>query len=401
MSALTVNSVMSHGDVKDSFDQKFVSSFLKKIPKILNLKEDELSLGQIASITEQPRSTVGRFLLAASNMKDFPIGLVNRNPVIKKTDSTKQKTKKTTAKQTSAKTFNITNVAKMIVDALMQEPIDSSFDKRYASVETLSDELDVPEDFVSKVIDNLRKRNVVSLYEGENDFDEVVFYLNKDAFNKVTADVKKSEPKKKVVETKKVASPTKKESAPKKVIEPTTPNEVEIDWINMHVPKRTRDAVIDVMKESKYTRNGILKEVAQKGVHQRNHVEAAFKQLIEEGTAQPTNDGGAREYYAIIDEESNNAPEVQAQEEVKAEKSVAPVEDIKQEDVTVPEKVKVSSKPISSGSVDDAILNSLSMLLGNISENISEGIKDSSDIDNMLAKLKSAEHMLLAAKSLR
>lgn len=407
MSNISVDSVLQHKEVKDSFDKDFVSSFVGKIPEIMNLDDSELTLGHIASLTDQPRSAIGRFLQAASNMKNFPIGIVNRTPIIKKVSnkSAAKKTAKPEATKTvktidsnQAQQFNMSDVANAIIEALRKEPVGSS-DKRYASVETLADELDVPEKFVADVIDSLRKRDIISLYEGENDFDEIVFFLNPDGFAQATAKAKASASKKAQAMKKEVkapATPADKVEAKKekpKAIPKASPtdaakSDAEIDWLGMDVPKKTMNAVIEAMTDDKFTRNGILKEVAKKGVHQRNHVDAAFRQLVDNGKAVPTNDGGSRNYFTIYSE----------QHEAKAETATITSSQEK-ETFSASEQIETATPTVDS--LDQSIMNSLSALLNSASESLKGGINTNEDVDALLAKVKSAEHMLLAAKALK
>lgn len=415
MSTLSASSILEHGHVKDNFDETFVKKMVKVLPTIMSMDSDDLTYSKISKKVKLPRPQVGQFLQELSDMKGWPIAVVGRRPVIK--DGSDETIEVSTEEQSSSADENA-RVAKEIIKILQMPPIDDVIGVTYASIPHLAEETNASTEFVEDVVKYLIDKGIVSRFDGENDFEEEMFTLNQDKLNegkkaaKNKVATKKASPKEPIKEVK---APTEKPKAEPVKAEPVKTEPVKEVSENKSVEepkeafaKRTLEAVRRALKEDKYTRNGILKKVAKKGVHKRHEVLAAFEYLIEKGMATLTNDGGAREYYTIT---STSKPK--AQEEVKAVSESTTVETTSNEVVT--ENVTKEEKPAAKADTveeDEVVVEptaskntGIKGLLEDTFLELAAMVRDSDEstasLENLSKKLKSAEYLIEAAKVLK
>jgi hypothetical protein len=464
---ITTDYLMTNGEVKGNFDESFVSKMIDCLPKILKIDTNELTFGTISKEAKLPRPQVGKFLQAVSDLKDWPIGVISRKPFKKDKIETTAKTtqaKSTTGGDNSGEKIR---VIKEIIEILKMPPIDDVIGVNYASIPHLSDETKAPIEFVTDVVNYLIENDIVVKYDGENEFEEDIFTLSEggleskakeakevglSGFETGTKDTEKqTKPKRrlsarqKLAEQSKTQKPapvakeaskpapvTKEASKPAPVAkEKSNAEQAEQSSSVAEFSAKTLEAVRRALKADKYTRNGILKKVAKRGVHKRDDVLAAFNHLIETEVAKPTLDGGAREYFSIPvkkkattekqtteseQAETANIVEEQVKEDValadslveEAAQEPAPdVNSITENEAVVEEKAveaSVSKAPeeaiISGVSGNSKETSSINKVLQETFLKMANMVNEGQSFDEISKHIKSAEYLIQAAKAL-
>ena len=289
-----------------------------------------------------------------------------------------------------------TEISKAILTELQLPPMDEEIGFTFASVPHLAEVTGAPENLVKRIVEHMTNKGMIKPYEGEIDFEEEVFMLSSSDFEKAKEEAK----------SKKQATPTQKsveaEPSASDADEVKDTSTETVDELN----KKTLEAVRRALKQEKFTRNGIINKVAKKGVHKRADVTNAFEFLIQQGEAKPTNDGGAREYFAIPSKEkkqetSSITKDTKPAPKEVIERSKEPVNAETPETITEQRLDKTTSVPASdnNGSKDEIslITSSIEALLSGAVSSIQSG----SDLDSVRKKLKAALTMIDAVEELK
>lgn len=406
MSAITVDKLMSNPAIGEKFDQSFVEKMVNALPEIMSIDQDELTFGTAAKKAKVPRGQAGKFLKAAANVKGWAIDVVNGKPHKKDTkasESKAQESSQSSKEESKQKGMSDpTEISKAILTELQRPPMDEEIGFTFASVPHLAEITGAPENLVKRIVDHMTNKGMIKQYEGEIDFEEKVFMLSSSDFEKAREEAKS---KKQAATVEKTV--TQKPSKEAEVKETSTdkkeekPTEV-VEELN----KKTLEAVRRALKQDKFTRNGIINKVAKKGVHKRADVTNAFEFLIQQGEAKPTNDGGAREYFAIPSKEKK-------QEAVSTTKDTAtPSTEVASstKEVTTTEKTEPATErredkkaPVIASNNDESkdemglITSSIKALLSGAVTSLHSG----SDLASIRKKLKAALTMIDAAEELK
>ncbi|MCF2901865.1 hypothetical protein L1267_15925 [Pseudoalteromonas sp. OFAV1] len=427
MSAITADQILQNDTVGQSFDENFVNKIVEGLPSILSMDDEALTFGSISKAVKLPRPEVGKFLIAASEIANWPLGVISRKPY--KKDLSKVQAPNSSSNDAQGDTQSKEEVAAKIISILKMPPVDDVIGVNYASIPHLVEETGASTEFVTEVVNYLIDHKIVKQFEGENDFEEEIFTLNHEglveSISSAKEQVKTSATQNSAVADKqeqvKAPSQQKPMSPREKIISASSETNSrdkgktrgELSVNRDEINQKTFEAVRRALKADKYTKNGILKKVSKPGTHKRDDVLAAFTYFVEKGIAQLTENGGARKYYKInvtprgaSQEAASNPPvevtveTVSSAAEKDAKEPVVVAEPVKEKEVsetTAPVEKKVSEPAERSYS---AGTEGIKQLLKANFENMVDMIESGAELDELKKNIKSIELMIEAAKVL-
>jgi hypothetical protein len=431
MSAITADQILQNDTVGQSFDETFVNKIVEGLPSILSMDDEALTFGSISKAVKLPRPEVGKFLIAASEIANWPLGVISRKPY--KKDLSKVQAPTSSSNDVQGDTQSKEDVAAKIISILKMPPVDDVIGVNYASIPHLVEETGASTEFVTEVVNYLIDHKIVKQFEGENDFEEEIFTLNKEGLVESISSAKE-QVKTNATQSSNVADKQEQVEAPsqqkpmsprEKIISATSETNSsdkgttkgELSVNKDEINQKTFEAVRRALKADEYTKNGILKKVSKPGTHKRDDVLAAFTYFVEKGIAQLTENGGARKYYKInvtprgaSQEAASNAP-VEVTPEVKVETVSSAAEKDAKEPVVVAEPVKAKEVSEATTPVEKKVsepaqrsysagTEGIKQLLKANFENMVDMIESGAELDELKKNIKSIELMIEAAKVL-